>query len=109
MRTRLQSSLHTNKQNLSGTSHTNCTRSTAVSAAETERSENTRVQVGRQGHTLSRTFCLKHEAEAWARDQEARIDRGERAQATDPVSRESTRAAASLSPAISATIKRTCS
>src|SRR5262245_7871522 len=36
------------------------------------------VQVRRQGHaTLSRTFRLKSDAEQWARQKEAEIDRGE--------------------------------
>jgi DnaJ-domain-containing protein 1 len=36
------------------------------------------VQVRRQGHaTLSRTFRLKADAEQWARQKEAEIDRGE--------------------------------
>lgn len=47
-----------------------------------------RAQVRRLGHSVSRTFRLKQEAEAWARDQEGRIDRGEAPMGTQPVSRE---------------------
>ncbi|MEQ1649082.1 MAG: site-specific integrase [Hyphomicrobiaceae bacterium] len=36
-----------------------------------------RVQIRRAGHTLTRSFRLKSEADAWAREQEGRIDKGE--------------------------------
>lgn len=47
-----------------------------------------RVQVRRHGHTLSRTFRRKAEAEEWARDQETRIDRGETPIRAAPISRQ---------------------
>jgi integrase len=47
-----------------------------------------RAQVRRNGHNLSRTFRLKHEADSWVRDQETRIDRGETPLGTAPASRE---------------------
>lgn len=47
-----------------------------------------RAQVRRNGHTLSRTFRRKAEAEEWARGQETRIDRGETPLGTTPLSRD---------------------
>lgn len=47
-----------------------------------------RCQIRRTGHSLSRTFRLKHEADTWAREQESRIDRGETPIGIAPSSRE---------------------
>jgi hypothetical protein len=47
-----------------------------------------RVLVRRQGHSLSRTFRLKAEAEAWAAKQENRIGRGEKPSKKPVTSRE---------------------
>lgn len=47
-----------------------------------------RVRVRRQGHTLTRSFRLKSDAEAWVRDQEGRIDRGETPIGKPPAARE---------------------
>lgn len=47
-----------------------------------------RVRVRRQGHTLTRSFRLKTEADAWARDQEGRIDKGQTPIGQIPASRE---------------------
>ena len=47
-----------------------------------------RVRVRRQGHTLTRSFRLKAEADAWARDQEGRIDKGQTPMGKEPASRE---------------------
>lgn len=47
-----------------------------------------RAQIRRQGHSISRTFRLKTHADAWVRDQDTRIDRGETPVAKQPASRE---------------------
>lgn len=47
-----------------------------------------RAQIRRNGHSVSRSFRLKAEAEAWVRDQEGRIDRGETPMGAVPTSRE---------------------
>ncbi len=47
-----------------------------------------RAQIRRQGHSISRTFRLKTHADAWVRDQDARIDRGETPVGKQPASRE---------------------
>lgn len=44
-----------------------------------------RAQVRREGHVLSKTFVMKGDADAWVRETESRIDRGE-----DPVGRQAT-------------------
>lgn len=46
------------------------------------------VRVRRQGHTLTRSFRLKNDADAWARDQEGRIDKGETPMGKPSASRE---------------------
>jgi len=46
-----------------------------------------RVQVRRHGHALSRTFPRKSQAEQWAREQEALLDRGETPTRATPMSR----------------------
>ena len=51
-------------------------------------SDRWRAKMRRSGHSVSRTFRLKQKAEAWARDQETRIDRGETPIGAEPVSRE---------------------
>ena len=51
-------------------------------ATITKRGARWRAQVRRQGHTqLSQSFASKAEAAAWARDTEARMDKG---QSVDP-------------------------
>ena len=50
-------------------------------------SKSWRVQIRRNGHTLSRTFARKTQAEQWARDQETHIDRGETPTGSPPLSR----------------------
>ena len=47
-----------------------------------------RVRIRRQGHTLTRSFRLKADADAWSRDQEGRIDKGETPIGKPPASRE---------------------
>ncbi len=47
-----------------------------------------RVRVRRNGHAVSRSFRLKADADAWARDQEGRIDKGETPTGKMPASRE---------------------
>lgn len=47
-----------------------------------------RVRVRRQGHTLTRSFRLKADADTWARDQESRIDKGETPMGKTPAARE---------------------
>lgn len=47
-----------------------------------------RIQIRRNGHSISRTFRLKADADAWARDQESLIDRGQTPSARPPSSRE---------------------
>ena len=47
-----------------------------------------RAQIRRNGHSISRTFRLKAEAEAWVRDQEGRIVKGETPMGAMPASRE---------------------
>ncbi len=44
-----------------------------------------RAQVRREGHVLSKTFVMKADADAWVRETESRIDKGE-----DPVRRQTT-------------------
>lgn len=48
-----------------------------------------RAQVRRQGHSVSRTFRLKADADRWAREQETRIENGETPTGVQPNSRES--------------------
>ena len=45
-------------------------------AAIRRRKSTWQVQIRRQGHQLSRTFRLRADAELWARQQEAELDRG---------------------------------
>ncbi len=47
-----------------------------------------RVRVRRQGHTVTRSFRLKADADTWGRDQEGRIDKGETPLGKTPASRE---------------------
>lgn len=47
-----------------------------------------RARVRRQGHTVSRSFRLKTDADGWVRDQEDRIDKGETPIGKAPISRE---------------------
>lgn len=47
-----------------------------------------RAQIRRNGHSLSRSFRLKLDAQQWVRDQECRIDRGEAPVGKMPTSRE---------------------
>ncbi len=47
-----------------------------------------RVQIRREGHALTKTFRLKSEADAWAREQEVRLDKGETPMGRMPASRE---------------------
>ena len=47
-----------------------------------------RVQIRRKGHSVRQSFRLKADADAWARDQESRIDRGETPMGATPLRRE---------------------
>lgn len=47
-----------------------------------------RAQIRRQGHSISRSFRLKHAADEWARDQERRVDKGETPTGKTPAARE---------------------
>ena len=47
-----------------------------------------RAQIRRHGHSLSRTFRLKADADAWVREQEGRIDKGETPMGGVPLRRE---------------------
>jgi integrase len=47
-----------------------------------------RAQIRRHGHSLSRTFRLKADADAWVREQEGRIDKGETPMGGLPMRRE---------------------
>lgn len=51
-------------------------------------SGNWRVRIRRQGHTLTRSFRLKSDAETWVRDQEGRIERGETPMGKPPAAKE---------------------
>ncbi len=47
-----------------------------------------RAQIRRHGHSLSRTFRLKADADAWVCEQESRIDKGETPMGGLPLRRE---------------------